>query len=170
MIEQRELHELYYAVELPLCAVLARMEHTGMRVDANALAAFGSEMEAQLKTLEQRIRRVESLRRAMICIDDKNRPMVVLDIDGEDLRLSTKSGVGDYSETLRLEGAAGHAVKIGFNGRYLQECFKSYSGDVVECFFNGAGDAMVVDDGEVKSLVLPVRLPRRPWRSGRAYR
>ena len=31
------------------------MEHTGMRVDANALAAFGNEMEAQLKTLEQRI-------------------------------------------------------------------------------------------------------------------
>lgn len=55
MIEQRELHELYYEVELPLCAVLARMEHTGMRVDANALAAFGSEMEAQLKTLEQHI-------------------------------------------------------------------------------------------------------------------
>ena len=26
-----------------------------MRVDANALAAFGSEMEAQLKTLEQHI-------------------------------------------------------------------------------------------------------------------
>ena len=54
-LEKRELHELYYKVELPLCAVLAHMEHTGMRVDANALAAFGSEMEAQLKTLEQRI-------------------------------------------------------------------------------------------------------------------
>lgn len=55
MIEERELHELYHKVELPLCAVLARMEHAGMRVDANALAAFGSEMEAQLKTLEQHI-------------------------------------------------------------------------------------------------------------------
>ena len=43
------------AGELPLCAVLARMEHAGMRVDANALAAFGSEMEVQLKTLEQHI-------------------------------------------------------------------------------------------------------------------
>ena len=47
-LEKRELHELYYEVELPLCAVLARMEHAGMRVDANALAAFGSEMEVQL--------------------------------------------------------------------------------------------------------------------------
>ena len=46
-LEKRELHELYYEVELPLCAVLARMEHAGMRVDANALAAFGSEMEVQ---------------------------------------------------------------------------------------------------------------------------
>ena len=54
-LEKRELHELYYKVELPLCAVLARMEHAGMRVDANALAAFGSEMEMQLKTLEQHI-------------------------------------------------------------------------------------------------------------------
>ena len=54
-LEKRELHELYYEVELPLCAVLARMEHAGMRVDANALAAFGSEMEMQLKTLEQHI-------------------------------------------------------------------------------------------------------------------
>lgn len=54
-LEKRELHELYYEVELPLCAVLARMEHAGMRVDANALAAFGSEMEVQLKTLEQHI-------------------------------------------------------------------------------------------------------------------
>ena len=55
MIKERALHELYYKVELPLCAVLARMEHAGMRVDASALAAFGGEMEAQLKTLEQHI-------------------------------------------------------------------------------------------------------------------
>ena len=54
-MEERQLHTLYYEVELPLCAVLARMECAGMRVDADALAAFGSEMDAQLKALEQRI-------------------------------------------------------------------------------------------------------------------
>ena len=52
-MEERQLHTLYYEVELPLCAVLARMECAGMRVDADALAAFGSEMDAQLKALEQ---------------------------------------------------------------------------------------------------------------------
>ena len=55
MLEERELHELYYNVELPLCRVLAEMERTGVRVDARALADFGAAMDAELKTLEQAI-------------------------------------------------------------------------------------------------------------------
>lgn len=101
---------------------------------------------------------MESLRRATICLDEKARPMVVLDISGDELTLSAKSSVGEYTETLRLEAPAEKNVKIGFNGRYLQECFKSYSSPVVECFFGNSNQPMVVDDGEIKSLVLPVRM------------
>ena len=101
---------------------------------------------------------MESIRRATICLEEKSRPMVVLDIDDNELLLSTKSGIGDYSEALRLEAPAEQKVKIGFNGRYLQDCFKSYDGEVVECFFGTGNQPMVVDDGEIKSLVLPVRL------------
>ena len=54
-IEERQLHELYYTVELPLCRVLAEMELAGVRVDAKALAAFGTAMDAELKGLEQAI-------------------------------------------------------------------------------------------------------------------
>ena len=54
-IEERQLQELYYEVELPLCRVLAEMELAGVRVDAKALAGFGAVMDAELKTLEQRI-------------------------------------------------------------------------------------------------------------------
>ena len=54
-IEERQLHELYYEVELPLCRVLAEMELAGVRVDAKALADFGAAMDAELKTLEERI-------------------------------------------------------------------------------------------------------------------
>ena len=54
-IEERQLHELYYKVELPLCRVLAEMELAGVRVDAKALAAFGTAMDAELKGLEQAI-------------------------------------------------------------------------------------------------------------------
>ena len=54
-IEERQLHALYYDVELPLCRVLAEMERTGVRVDAKALTEFGAVMDAELKTLEERI-------------------------------------------------------------------------------------------------------------------
>ena len=54
-IEERQLHELYYTVELPLCRVLAEMELAGVRVDAKALTNFGAAMDAELKTLEHSI-------------------------------------------------------------------------------------------------------------------
>ncbi len=54
-LEQRGLHELYYDVELPLCAVLARMESAGMLVDRTALADFGALMETRMRELEERI-------------------------------------------------------------------------------------------------------------------
>ena len=54
-IEARRLHELYYDVELPLCAVLARMECAGCLVDRKALADFGALMEARMRELEGRI-------------------------------------------------------------------------------------------------------------------
>ena len=42
-------------MELPLCAVLARMERRGFLVDGTALAAFGEDMAEKIKELEQRI-------------------------------------------------------------------------------------------------------------------
>ena len=55
VLEERNLHELYYTVELPLCAVLARMETAGCLVDRKALSDFGVLMESRVKELEQRI-------------------------------------------------------------------------------------------------------------------
>ncbi|MBE6910855.1 MAG: DNA polymerase I [Ruminococcaceae bacterium] len=54
-VEEKQLHALYYDVELPLCAVLARMEQAGMLVDRKALADFGELLEARTRELEQRI-------------------------------------------------------------------------------------------------------------------
>ena len=54
-LEERGMHALYYDVELPLCAVLARMETAGCLVDRAALAEFGGRMEERVKALEARI-------------------------------------------------------------------------------------------------------------------
>ena len=54
-LREEDMTELYETVELPLCAVLARMERRGFLVDGTALAAFGEDMADRLAALEQRI-------------------------------------------------------------------------------------------------------------------
>ena len=54
-LRELELTELYETVELPLCAVLARMEQRGFLVDGKALAAFGEDMAGRIAALEQKI-------------------------------------------------------------------------------------------------------------------
>ena len=49
------MEELYFSVELPLCRVLAEMEHAGCLVDRNALSDFGALMETRVRELEGRI-------------------------------------------------------------------------------------------------------------------
>ena len=54
-LREMDMTELYETVELPLCAVLARMERRGFLVDGKALAAFGRDMAGKITELEQRI-------------------------------------------------------------------------------------------------------------------
>ena len=54
-LREKDMTELYETVELPLCAVLGRMEHRGFLVDGKALAAFGQDMAEKITELEQRI-------------------------------------------------------------------------------------------------------------------
>lgn len=54
-LERDALLPLFEQVELPLTAVLARMERTGVRVEEEALAALSQEFETELARLESRI-------------------------------------------------------------------------------------------------------------------
>ena len=46
------MDKLFYEVELPLCPVLAEMEHAGVLVDRQALTAFGAMLEERIKADE----------------------------------------------------------------------------------------------------------------------
>lgn len=52
------LLKLYEDIELPLAFVLARMEKTGFRVDAEGLAAFNDELSAEMSSYEEDIYRM----------------------------------------------------------------------------------------------------------------
>lgn len=55
LLREKEMCELYTAVELPLCRVLADMERAGMRCDGKALGEFGVWLQGEIDTLESRI-------------------------------------------------------------------------------------------------------------------
>ncbi|MGZ9583213.1 DNA polymerase I [Paenibacillus marinisediminis] len=54
-LERFEMSKLYYELELPLSAILARMEKTGIRVDASSLKKLGEQYSAQIEQTMTRI-------------------------------------------------------------------------------------------------------------------
>lgn len=54
-MEEAGAKELYYKIELPLCSVLAEMEHKGFLVDRRALADFGESLTGGIDRLQQDI-------------------------------------------------------------------------------------------------------------------
>ena len=57
-IEKEDLTEPYEKIDLPLAAVLARMERAGVRVDPKALKKLSSALEEEIGRLEKRIHKL----------------------------------------------------------------------------------------------------------------
>ncbi|MCH9025240.1 MAG: DNA polymerase I, partial [candidate division Zixibacteria bacterium] len=55
LIEENEMHNLYYNIELPLLRILADMEETGIRVDPDFLSELSRETETELGKLTKSI-------------------------------------------------------------------------------------------------------------------
>lgn len=55
LLRERGQERVFHDVEMPLVRVLVDMEHEGIAVDTGALAAFGTALDAQARTLETRI-------------------------------------------------------------------------------------------------------------------
>lgn len=55
LIDQDELSELYYKIELPLAKVLAKMEHRGILLDTERLNMMSKDMEEKLSVLTEDI-------------------------------------------------------------------------------------------------------------------
>ncbi len=49
------MDQLYFEIELPLCAVLAEMEHKGVLIDKSALAVYGEGLTDGIEILQERI-------------------------------------------------------------------------------------------------------------------
>ena len=54
-LEQTEMLTLYNDIELPLCEVLASMEHFGVKADTDGIREFGAGLKAKIAELSQQI-------------------------------------------------------------------------------------------------------------------
>lgn len=55
LIDKSGLASILYNIEIPLISVLADMESTGIRINRDILAEYSSELEAEMRKIEQRI-------------------------------------------------------------------------------------------------------------------
>ena len=58
LIEENEMQNLYYNIELPLVRILADMEETGIRVDPDFLSKLSKESETELNKLTKNIYKI----------------------------------------------------------------------------------------------------------------
>jgi DNA polymerase-1 len=60
-LEKQSMHDLFYNIEMPLIKVLAEMEISGIKVDAEAMKQLSEEMSKKLITIEQEIYRIAGI-------------------------------------------------------------------------------------------------------------
>ena len=62
-------------------------------------------------------------------------------------------------EELEVQDEFATDLRIMFNSAFFVDALKSYDGTVIDCFFGQSGiEPLVLDDGHIKSLILPVRM------------
>lgn len=106
-----------------------------------------------------------SVSRAMICAESDS-PNIDLDIEESTLSVKTKSSIGEYAEELATDSSISSPIRIRFNARFLVDCLKSYACDNLELSFGSPVQPMIVDDGQLKSMVLPLRLQEGTSKDG----
>jgi DNA polymerase-1 len=54
-LKELELEKLFYEIEMPLCRVLAEMEHVGFKVEKNAIIEYGEKLGEDISETERKI-------------------------------------------------------------------------------------------------------------------
>ena len=100
-----------------------------------------------------------AMNRIMICSDDTHKGKVELDGTDTSLQVKCTSSSADYIEELEVQDKFPADLRIMFNSAYVVDALKSYDCSVIDCFFGDKStEPLVMDDGALKSLILPVRI------------
>lgn len=109
-------------------------------------------------TIINRLSFIEALKRCMLCMDEKNKGIVKLQLNGEKVIISANSVISEYTEEVKLETSIDESLTIGFNGVYLLDFLNGFESENLELDFGTAHSPLIADDSKQSALVLPLKL------------
>ncbi|MDD3428712.1 MAG: DNA polymerase I [Oscillospiraceae bacterium] len=165
--EKQGMAELLNEIELPLCAVLAQMEHTGIQVDKAGIEAFGLTLQETIKS------ELAIIYEAVGYEFNVNSPKQLAKALYEELRLptgkKTKSGFSTDAETLEglrhydpiIEHILQYRIYQKLNSTYVEGLLKviGEDGRVHSTFNQTETRTGRISSGEPNLQNIPVRTP-----------
>ena len=102
-----------------------------------------------------------SIDRASILANDKEKNIITLTINGNDLDLkSIVAEIGRVEEKISIINDSSENIKISFSSKYMMDALKAFSTESVDINFFGEIKPIILNSKEDKSLtelVLPIR-------------
>ncbi len=99
--------------------------------------------------------------RASILMSDKEKNIVTLETDGNELYIRSHAAeIGKVEEKMEINNDSGKNIKISFSAKYMMEALKAFSTKTVEINFVGEIKPIIIkslDDESLTQLVLPIR-------------
>jgi len=101
---------------------------------------------------------VNSLSRAVLCVDDRSPLPIEAHFSGSEVSLKINSPLSEYSETIQLENPISKPVRIGLNTRFFLECLKSFDAGDIRLTLESETSPITISEGDLFTILLPVRL------------
>lgn len=99
--------------------------------------------------------------RASLLMSDREKNIVNLDINKNDLKITSNSPeIGKVEETMDVENENKETLKISFSATYMMEALRAIQSDRVKILFNGDMKPIILknpDDDNLIQLILPIR-------------
>lgn len=104
----------------------------------------------------------DCLARSIICYgNDKGACGILRGKKGESvITISNRSKINTFEENITLDSILAADIEIGFNSKYMIEAVKASKAEDIILQFSSALSPLLVCDGQLRQMVLPMRLER----------
>lgn len=139
-LEELGMWELYTEIEMPLVFVLASMEKVGVKMDTEALKAYGEDLAGQIKELEERI--YEQAGETFNINSPKQLGVILFEKMQLPGSKKTKTGYSTSADVLEKLAPEQPIIRDILNYRTLAKLKSTYADGLLTC---------VDEDGRVRS-------------------